>query len=665
MRKRGSNDTTPVVTSTGRVRTRYVHTTRLRAAHERLKEISVRTVGSLVSIVVVLPILPLILRDRSVPLAQHEFTVGEPLLTGELRIVDTSADDAEALARPLRESGVPVVTYAPDVLEVLGAEPLKSTWWITNRVAAHTSIDVVKQMQRRGDRVFLDGDSPLARTVLELAPPATRHPTLPRTATGAVMRGVRVSWEGDVNPLVPRVKGRSIGTTYRGTTALFMTSDSNVMWSPIALTNEESLTRLPFLAQELAEEWNVGPRAERAGFDLFVEVDDQHGNVIRSFPVESWAESGVTRVFVPAWKYDEKTGDQYAYKSLVSMAHKNNIEVWAWLEWPHVAFKFWDVHPECRERSADGRLAKIGWREHVALTDPACFDLAWKSTKEVLTSAPFDGVNIADLYFESVFSGHRDARSYTPFHPSVRKDFEAKFAWDPKSVVHTTVKGAIPSPEQRTQWRTYREDKLLEIYTKLLARVAELKQGRKIALTLIDDRTKGDGSTLIRENSAQATAKILSLQPKYGFEVIVRDPLPFREVRPADVLAGFRGVTPKKTPVKIGISGLSRIGDGLPTKRPVGLEFARSVSDVARTGASVSIFGVDPSRADDLSWVKYALASSAKVSESGGVVHTDSPVGFTLRLAKQARNILIDGSPVGTGNNVYVPAGRHQVTVAP
>ena len=665
MRKRGAPDIAPdVVTSSGRVRKRYVHQTRFGVLREQVNDVSLRTVGGMLSLLLVVPVIPLLVRDPQTRLSPHEFMAGESLLSGELRIIDVSFDDAEELAGPLRDSGLAVVTYSPDVLQSIEAEPKASTWWITSRVAADIDLDVFDRLRARGDRVLLDGDTPLARSVLQLAAPPNRHPSLPGAARSAVMRGVHITWNGTVRPLVPKVKGQTLAETDRGTPALFLTDDSSVMWSPMTLTGPDDLKSLPFLGQELAVRWNIAPRAERVGFDLFVEVDNEDG-AIKDFPIDQWAESGVTRIFVPAWKYDEETGDQYNYKSLVRNAHRRNIEVWAWMEWPHVAFKFWEVHPECRERSADGRAAKVGWREHVALTDAKCFDLAWNSTKKVLRSFAFDGTMVADLNFESVFSGHRDAATYTPFHPTVRREFSAKFGWDPKTLVSTEATAGTVDPKLLRRWQAFREEKLFGIYSKLLPRLAELK-GRKVAVTVIDDRTKTDGSTLMRENSGQSTRAILKLQSTYDFEVIVRDPLPFRVVRPADVMAGFRGLKGQQNQVSIGISGLARINTkGLATARPVGLEFASAVSDAGRLGARVSLFGTDAARSDDLAWVKFAMASEAKISESRGVVYAQSAHGFTLRLTKRARHILIDGSRVGTGNKVYVPSGEHQVTVSP
>jgi hypothetical protein len=627
----------------------------------RIRVIRKRTAGALLSVVAIVPVLPMLVRS-SPAVAAHEFVVGDRLLTSELRIVDFSTENAEILAKPFRDSGIPVLTFSPDVFRSIESEPAGSVWWITARVATEANPSVVAKIAARGDRLLLDGDTPLSRKLLALTNP-TKRPTASR---GLVHRGIKMQWDKPVIPLEPNVAGRTIATTDQNTPALFLTQNNQILWSAANISNGAGPSQLPFLGQELAVMWNLRPRASTSGFDLFVDLDNEK-NRTNKWLVDHWAAAGVTRVFLPAWKYDEKTKDIFAYQSLIAAAHKRNIEVWAWLEWPHVAFKFWDVHPECRERSADGRVARIGARELVALNDPGCFDLAWNTTKRVLTKFKFDGVNVSNLQFESLYYGHRDARYYTPFHPTVRAEFAKKQGWDPVEIVRFGKSGK-PDPTKLKQWQEFREDALVGLYDKLLTRLATLKQGRKISVSLIDDRTTTPESTLIRENSGLSSTKILKLRPKFGFEVVVRDPIPFRTVRPRDIASGFSAVLSKNRESKL-VLGVSRVArakrSGARTNQPVGFELSTSVSDAVQTGSPVALFGSGRMRTDDLSWVKYSLATRSSVLETGGIVHTSSPTTFRLRLAKSARRILIDGREAGSGHSVMVPAGTHQITVAP
>ena len=64
---------------------------------------------------------------------------------------------------------------------------------------------------------------------------------------------------------------------------------------------------------------------------------------------------------------------------------------------------------------------------------PRCFDLAWAVTSKLLGRAPFDGVNVTELYFESLVAGRADPSTYIPMHPELRKAFALQNGFDPLS----------------------------------------------------------------------------------------------------------------------------------------------------------------------------------------------------------------------------------------
>jgi hypothetical protein len=669
MEREHINGSDPVRTASGRVRQRYVHVGRTQLLIRKLRslrELRTRTIVPIVGVAVLLPLVPTLLDSKQpAAAAPHQFLTGESLLTPSLRIVDSTIDGAERLAVPFRDSGTPVATYSPSALRSMGSagsvgsadrndKTTGMVWWITSNAAPNFDAAFVDQLRRGGTRVLLDGDTKLARELLGLETPkdaAARQP-----ATSSVQRGVTVEWSPAVPTLMPTVRGQAISKTNRQTPALFLTEDARLMWAAPNLSGPDGPAALPFLAHELAQRWNVKPRAEVKGFDLFVDLDEET-NRTPQWLVEKWSTAGVRRVFVAGWKYDTRTNDKYNYKPLITLAHKRNIEIWAWLEWPHVAFKFYDVYPECRERTADGRVAKIGWRENVALADPTCFDRAWETTEKMLKSAPFDGVNVADLHFESPYFGVRNPSNYTPFHPTVRTEFKEKFGWDPTEIARSET-----NAEKWKQWTTFREEKLFGIYEKLLPRLQKVKAGKQLAVTLMDDRSRTPESALVGENSGQSSARILKLRSVVPFEVIVRDPLPFRPTLPAEVAAGFG-----EAKAVLGVSAALRnveTDKGVRTKRPAGFELSRNISATRRTKSPIALFGTGRIRTDDLMSVKYALASDSRVVESNGVVYTSSTTPFRLILAKSARQILIDGKVSGAGTRIAVPAGRHRITVS-
>ena len=59
--------------------------------------------------------------------------------------------------------------------------------------------------------------------------------------------------------------------------------------------------------------------------------------------------------------------------SLIDACHRNGILVYAWLELPHVSEKFWDQHPEWREKTALLQDAQLDWRKLMNLTNRDAF----------------------------------------------------------------------------------------------------------------------------------------------------------------------------------------------------------------------------------------------------------------------------------------------------
>ena len=48
----------------------------------------------------------------------------------------------------------------------------------------------------------------------------------------------------------------------------------------------------------------------------------------------------------------------------------------------------------------------------------------------VLNRYEWDGVNIAEMYFENTH-GPEDAKNFTPMHPYVRKAYKERYGYDP------------------------------------------------------------------------------------------------------------------------------------------------------------------------------------------------------------------------------------------
>jgi hypothetical protein len=69
------------------------------------------------------------------------------------------------------------------------------------------------------------------------------------------------------------------------------------------------------------------------------------------------APFGISALQVAAWHFYDSDPENDAYlKKLIEACHREGIQVYAWLEMPHVSEKFWADHPEWREKTASCRM---------------------------------------------------------------------------------------------------------------------------------------------------------------------------------------------------------------------------------------------------------------------------------------------------------------------
>jgi hypothetical protein len=144
-----------------------------------------------------------------------------------------------------------------------------------------------------------------------------------------------------------------------------------------------------------------------------------------------WREAGIAALHVAAWHFFEPaaTGDTYL-RDLIAACHRQGILVYAWLELPHVSEKFWNDHPEWREQTALQQDAQLDWRQLMNLRDRDCFRAAAKGVAALIDRFDWDGVNLAELYFESLEGAANPAR-FTPMNRDVREEFRQSHKLDP------------------------------------------------------------------------------------------------------------------------------------------------------------------------------------------------------------------------------------------
>ncbi len=143
------------------------------------------------------------------------------------------------------------------------------------------------------------------------------------------------------------------------------------------------------------------------------------------------AKPASARCTSPGWHYYEQNAESDEYlRRLIEACHRKAILVYVWLELPHVSEKFWDAHPEWREKTAILQDAQLDWRKLMNLNNPDCFAAVSQGVKQLVGRFDWDGVNLAELYFESLEGAANPAR-FTPMNQDVRDEFRGLHGFDP------------------------------------------------------------------------------------------------------------------------------------------------------------------------------------------------------------------------------------------
>jgi len=274
----------------------------------------------------------------------------------------------------------------------------------------------------RGTLLVLEGDSPLAAAF-------GFHPTEKRV----VVRGVsdaraptlRIVWEQALDlpvfeiPQDAQVFARE-PWGHAPLMAGFRRGAGAVLWVA-APPGPHGYDRFPYILQALTD---LGLEPPFRSAQLWAFFDSSYrSRVDLDYFAARWRAAGISALHVAAWHYWEPDppSDEYL-RHLIDVCHRNAIQVYAWLELPHVSEKFWDGHPEWREKTALLQDAQLDWRKLMNLTNRAAFSAVSQGVRELTARFDWDGVNLAELYFESL-EGHENPARLTPMNDDVRAEF--------------------------------------------------------------------------------------------------------------------------------------------------------------------------------------------------------------------------------------------------
>jgi hypothetical protein len=272
----------------------------------------------------------------------------------------------------------------------------------------------------------------------------------------------------------------------------------------------------------------------------------------------------------------------------------------------------------------------------------------------------WDGVNMAELYFESL-EGASNAARFTPMNDDVRTDFKRVAGFDPKLLFDpTSPHAAKTNPDGLRRFLDYRADLASRMQTDWLGTIERIKVGKPhldIALTHIDDRFEPG----IRDALGADIARSLPVVKAAKSTLLVEDPATLWALGPdryRKLAEKYAELTPDRDHIAVDINVVERYQDVYPTKKQTGLELAELVHEAAFSFSRVALYFESSLENVDLPLLPSAAAAALVKQTSVDELEV---------IAKSATRIPwrgaidVDGRlwPIQDTTTVMAPAGKH------
>src|SRR5579862_9482098 len=380
-----------------------------------------------------------------------------------------------------------------------------------------------------------------------------------------------------------------------------------------------------------------------------------------------WRAAGISALHVAAWHYWERNPESDAYlRRLIAACHAHAITVYAWLELPHVSEKFWDDHPEWREKTALLQDAQLDWRKLINLTSRDAFAAVSTGVRDLIERFDWDGVNLAELYFESL-EGYENPARFTPMNDDVRSEFRQSEGFDPVELFRTA------SPHYYAKNSTGL-GRFLEYRSELVRRqqaewigqieaIRRIKPQLDLTLTQVDDRF----DTTMREKIGADVSRVLPMLGQHDFTFLIEDPATIWNLGPQrypQIAARYNALTVAQEKLAIDINVVERYQDVYPTKQQTGAELFQLVHVAAQSFARVALYFENSILTPDLPLLASAAASVDKAEQNGSRLVIESHNGVGVLWQGPA---LVNGRlwPVHSDTMLWLPSGPNVIEPAP
>jgi hypothetical protein len=434
----------------------------------------------------------------------------------------------------------------------------------------------------------------------------------------------------------------------------FRRGSGAMLWIAVP-PGERGYERFPYLLNALAD---LGLDPPFRSSRLWVFFDSAYrSRVDLDYFAARWRKSGIAALHVAAWHFFEPDGQQDAYlRKLIEACHREGILVYAWLELPHVSEKFWNDHPEWREKTAVQQDAQLDWRRLMNLTNRDCFHAVAAGVGRLADRFDWDGINLAELYFESL-EGVANPSRFTPMNGDVRATFLAAHGFDPIEIF-----GSRKDDASRRLFLDFRAQLARRMQEEWLGEIDNCRRAKPdldVVLTHVDDRF----DTGMRDAIGADAGRVLPLLDRHSFTFLVEDPATVWHLGPQryqSIAERYRPLTTHPDKLAVDINIVERYQNVYPTKQQTGTELFQLVHHAAASFPRVALYFENSLLPPDLPLLPSAAAPVTRIEKLGPKTVVDAASGIGLPWKGPAT---VDGVPwpAVDGETVWLPAGAHSV----
>ncbi len=282
----------------------------------------------------------------------------------------------------------------------------------------------------------------------------------------------------------------------------------------------------------------------------------------------------------------------------------------------------------------------------------------------------WDGVNLAELYFEPSPVGPENPPNFTPMNQIVRSEFQKLAGFDPYYLF--VEKSSHYWKTDTIGWRKfadYRKALCMILKIKMLDYLTKIKEKKKdfeLMLTVIDVSLTPE----LSDNIAEDTQNALKLYSEYPITLQVEDPSNCWGSTPNryDKMGRFyRNYVKVKNELVFDcnvVASHEKGYGGFPSEKPTGEEIRQITYNMNLSHSRPTFYSEDAIFINDFRNISSVLAHETKIKEiSNHSWNVTSPNSVLICTGLNGVEVRMDGKPwrAQDGDEIIVPSGVHQL----